>query len=303
MMDYRTGDDEGRRPAVILVADGPAAEARGRATARDAGVDLVRSLSFAAFLTAEDRTLATDLLFVEAMADDDAATSLVFAQAARLARGGQAVIGSITPALIDIVTASLGDAPVSLLCAADTPERIAEIGLATAGHGRGVRQDGGGRADVLRTIGIDLGRIAERLVGLAERSVPPIRSVPPAPVRPSDIADGIVVAADYRRILRERRLRDLYLGDALFADPAWDILLDLAAARLEGSAVAVSSLCIAAAVPPTTALRWIRVLTERGLLCRTPDAQDGRRVFMTLSDGAAAAMDAYLQTIMTARAA
>ena len=302
MMDYRLGDDDGRRPAMILISDGPQAEALGRATARDAGVDLVRSMRFAAFLEGDQRALAADLLFVEAMVDDDAATGPVFARAARLARGGQAIIGSITPALIDIAAARLGDAPVSLLCAATTAERIAEIGLATAGHGAGVRQDGEGRADALRTIGIDLSRIAERLVGLAERTATPIDSAPP-PVIAAAVPGAAVSAADYRRILRERRLRDAYLGDALFADPAWDMLLDLAAARLEGNPVAVSSLCIAAAVPPTTALRWIRVLTERGLLCRTPDAHDGRRVFMTLSDTAAAAMDGYLHAIMAARAA
>jgi hypothetical protein len=53
------------------------------------------------------------------------------------------------------------------------------------------------------------------------------------------------------------RLRSQHFVPALFADPAWDILLDLAAARIDGRMVAVSSLCIAAAVPATTALRWI----------------------------------------------
>ena len=42
------------------------------------------------------------------------------------------------------------------------------------------------------------------------------------------------------------------------------MLLDLLAARLERERVSVSSLCIAAAVPPTTALRWIRTLTDKG---------------------------------------
>jgi len=36
------------------------------------------------------------------------------------------------------------------------------------------------------------------------------------------------------------------------ADPAWDMLLDLTAARAESRAVSVSSLCIAAGVPTTT---------------------------------------------------
>jgi hypothetical protein len=44
-------------------------------------------------------------------------------------------------------------------------------------------------------------------------------------------------------------MREQFFGPDLFADPAWDILLDLYAARLEQQRVAVSSLCIAAAVP------------------------------------------------------
>ena len=61
------------------------------------------------------------------------------------------------------------------------------------------------------------------------------------------------------------------------------MLLDLMAARLEENRVAVSSLCIAAAVPATTALRWIKALTDRGLFVRVADPQDGRRVFIELS--------------------
>ena len=93
---------------------------------------------------------------------------------------------------------------------------------------------------------------------------------------------------------RMRRLRGQHFMPELFADPAWDILLDLTAARLEGRMVAVSSLCIAAAVPATTALRWITQMTEQTILVRKPDPSDGRRVFIGLSEQAIAGMDAYL---------
>ena len=75
------------------------------------------------------------------------------------------------------------------------------------------------------------------------------------------------------------------------------MLLDLMAARLERRQVAVSSLCIAAAVPPTTALRWIKTLTEAGLFVRVADPQDGRRVYVELSDAAAANFQAYLGAV------
>ena len=87
-----------------------------------------------------------------------------------------------------------------------------------------------------------------------------------------------------RQILRQRRLRVEFFGNSLFADPAWDILLDLTAARTEGKRVSITSLCIAANVPATTALRWIQQMTESGLLQRTDDDQDRRRAFVSLSD-------------------
>ena len=58
------------------------------------------------------------------------------------------------------------------------------------------------------------------------------------------------------------------------------MLLDLYAAELEGAQVSVSSLCIAAAVAPTTALRWIGRMTEAGLFVRQPDPFDRRRAFL-----------------------
>lgn len=93
--------------------------------------------------------------------------------------------------------------------------------------------------------------------------------------------------AEVRAVLQARRLRDRFLPGDLFADPAWDMMLDLMAARLDDKRVSVSSLCIAAAVPPTTALRWITQLTERGIFQRRNDPDDARRVFIALSDEAA----------------
>ena len=96
-------------------------------------------------------------------------------------------------------------------------------------------------------------------------------------------------------MVRARRMRDRFLKGGLFADPAWDMMLDLLAARLEKHQVAVSSLCIAAAVPPTTALRWIKTLTDRGIFVRCADPADGRRVYIELSDEAACALTAWIR--------
>lgn len=71
------------------------------------------------------------------------------------------------------------------------------------------------------------------------------------------------------------------------------MLLDLTAARAEHLRVSVTSLCIASAVPPTTALRWITQMTEMGLMERLNDETDRRRAFIALTDKAADAMARY----------
>lgn len=96
-----------------------------------------------------------------------------------------------------------------------------------------------------------------------------------------------------RRIIRQRQMRARFFDGELFADPAWDILLDLTAARAEHTRVSVTSLCIASGVPPTTALRWIGQMTDAGLLQRVEDETDRRRAFIALSDKAADAMARY----------
>ena len=100
-----------------------------------------------------------------------------------------------------------------------------------------------------------------------------------------------------RRIIRQRQLRARFFDGALFADPAWDILLDLTAARAEHIRVSVTSLCIASGVPPTTALRWIGQMSEAGLLQRVVDDTARRRACVALTDRAAVAMARYFAEI------
>ena len=90
--------------------------------------------------------------------------------------------------------------------------------------------------------------------------------------------------------------RSNYLPGKLFSDPAWDMLLDLAEARLSGKRVSVSSLCIAANVPATTALRRIGDLVAENLATRIRDPEDGRRVFVDLTDDAFGQMMAYVNS-------
>ena len=89
-----------------------------------------------------------------------------------------------------------------------------------------------------------------------------------------------------RQLLGLRRLREEMLGGNLFADPAWDLLLHLYVESAAGRQVAISGLCSAAKVRPTTGLRWINLLVEAGLLEKNDDPEDARRVFVGFAPGA-----------------
>ncbi len=117
-----------------------------------------------------------------------------------------------------------------------------------------------------------------------------------AMARGSDMLEAPPVsAARIRAHIKARRLRETFFPAGLFADPAWDILLDLGAARREGRQVSVSSLCIAAAVPTTTALRWIKTMVDSGMLIRRPDTVDGRRAFIELAPATSDRLDQCLE--------
>lgn len=102
-----------------------------------------------------------------------------------------------------------------------------------------------------------------------------------------------------RQIIANRQARARFFDPELFSDPAWDMLLDLTAAHGEGTQVSVTSLCIAASVPATTALRWLTQMVESGIFMRVPDPADKRRAFIALSAKALAAMGGYFAQLRT----
>ena len=95
-------------------------------------------------------------------------------------------------------------------------------------------------------------------------------------------------------IIKHRQARREYFSDDLFADPAWDILLELALAERQQRRVCISSLCIGAQVPSSTALRWIKHMTDNGWLVRKDDPLDARRKFAELSKDSSMKMRAFL---------
>lgn len=103
-----------------------------------------------------------------------------------------------------------------------------------------------------------------------------------------------------RQVIVARATRRKFFEGDLFADPAWDILLELYALRCEQRRTSTSKLCLASGVPGTTALRWIEKLVKDGLIEKSPDPFDARRVWVTLSDSGFELMRCYLQQLSSA---
>jgi DNA-binding MarR family transcriptional regulator len=105
------------------------------------------------------------------------------------------------------------------------------------------------------------------------------------------------------QIIIDRSRRAMHFPGELFADPAWDILLDLALAAERHDRLSVTDTCIGSGVPTTTALRYIALLESKGLIDRRPDQGDRRRFWLALSEAGRAAMQAYLAPPAVRRAA
>jgi DNA-binding MarR family transcriptional regulator len=224
------------------------------------------------------------------------------------ARENVPAIITMPPELIDTVSARVSAEQITLLCQPDAVERVAALSCAWIGRDHMVQDVSPDLDGVrLRRLADEVTRIARALANLSGEKVPSRTqglsemlqshvseahsrfSAEPAMLFTEAMPDP----TEIRALLRLRRLRDNFFDPSLFADPAWDMLLDLMAARIEGDQVAVSSLCIAAAVPPTTALRWIKAMTDHHLFERHADPTDGRRIFIRLADDAANGMARY----------
>jgi len=90
--------------------------------------------------------------------------------------------------------------------------------------------------------------------------------------------------------IRTHRLVSNRLGRDLYSAPAWDMLLDLYAHE-ERHPMSLTSLSGAAPGPSRTSLRAIDRLVRCGLLIRSRDQDDGRRINVALSHDAIDLLD------------
>jgi CheY-like chemotaxis protein len=262
-------------PAILIFSDDPDRQAAIARAVTGAGgrISAALGIGHAADRIAEHAApdgVIVDLLFAGTAAVEDIFDAIE--QGARADRFRS--IALIQPGMIDLAAARAAHRDVQLLCAPDEGGLGAAITALLAPRTvtlNDVSTDGAAR---LRALSEEAGRIAHALAALSEQ---------PREQSGERGAGRGVDAPAIRAMIRARRMRTQFFPPELFADPAWDMLLDLLAARLEGRSVAVSSLCIAAAVPPTTALRWIKTLTDLGMFVRVADPDDRRRVFIELA--------------------
>lgn len=298
-------DRAGQQLTVTIVADRAHVRAELRDDAEAAGFRILHCCSPGEFAHAGISGLG-DLVLADCSVVGAAEMALLTRLDTRAGRAGAQLVVSTGMAALDTVFGCFSTSSPQFLVDPCRSERVIALGRVLARvPGLRLRELADEDRLMLLRLTEQVGQIAERL----ERMEPgqragggAFRFESPTPGWKGD-GEGYVVDRTrkarlpaphvLRQIIKARQARAQFFDAELFADPAWDILLDLAAARGEGRQVSVTSLCIAAGVPATTALRWIGQMVEAGLLVRVQDPDDRRRVFIALADGTVTALSRY----------
>ena len=97
-------------------------------------------------------------------------------------------------------------------------------------------------------------------------------------------ATPAALRAEAARIYALRRKRNAMLGGDLFGEAAWDMLLSAFIDAVDDRQSTVTATCAASDVPYTTALRYLRVMEERGLLERKASKIDARTFYIEMPE-------------------
>jgi DNA-binding MarR family transcriptional regulator len=290
-------------PPVLIAGDSDAALQRAARTVEAAGgrIGAILPLDGAADRIALQAAAST--VWIELDHDGGPAMDRLLRQVREdVLDGRYSAVVSGSKELVDLLFCSIGGSQVELVIDGDEAERTAALAFATSGiHEAYQLSDVASdrSSERLRQLSDEVSRIASTLARLStvpEASAKVVPIVPPAEI--PQVSTDVV-----RQVIRARRLRTRFFEEDLFADPAWDMLLDLLQAEIAQLRVPVSSLCIAAAVPATTALRWLKTMTDKGIFLRRADPHDGRRVFVELAPEASLAMRRYFAELGQAVAA
>jgi len=299
MDTYSTGTTEttysGGAPLLLAGSNFGALERAEQAIAA-AGFRVGAKLQIEEALERLDQQGDTSAVWVEIDADGGRSMDALLHRLSRdVADQRYAAVVSTRASALDAVIAGVsGD--IELLVDPTPVDRIAALAAATARRGSSevVAELVNDRStESLRQLSEEVSRIATTLARLSAGPGAQLR-----PAEPKASGDLPPLSAEtVRNVLRARRLRARFFAEDLFADPAWDMLLDLLQAEIAQLRVPVSSLCIAAAVPATTALRWLKTLVNQGIFIRRADPHDGRRVFVELAPEASQSLRRYFAEV------
>jgi hypothetical protein len=309
--------DQVPQVSLSIFADRLALRSELQQDALEAGLRIATSTHLGALVGAEPLALG-DVILVDCPLIDAGVMAGLARLDQRAARIGAALVVSTSIDALDSVFACLDQSSPQILVGPGRAERLVALGRAVSSRGGHVAElseadrlmlvrlaeqvnEIGARLERIRTAADarDAGWGAHPTVGEAglmfrfDTARPGTDRLTASPPAAPALPDARVV----RAVIRQRQLRNRFFPADMFADPAWDILLDLTAARGEGGNVSVSSLCIASGAAPTTALRWISLMTEAGLLRRENDTRDRRRAFIALTETAVDAMARYFAAL------
>lgn len=305
-------DAAGLSAAVSIFANRPNIRAEAEEDLRAVGFRIGHSGALDALVDGEVTPLG-DVVVLDCPQVDAAGMAALSRLDMRIAKSGAQLVVTTTLDALDDVFACFDQSAPQILVDAGRAERVVAVGrtLGDVAGGR-IRELADEDRLALLRLAEQVDTIAKRLEGLSYVAPDGEESI-------SKLSDMNIMfkGADreavlhrkgqpriplpdprlVRQIIARRQARARFFDAELFADPAWDMLLDLTAAHAEHGRVSVTSLCIASGVPATTALRWIRQMTDSGLFERVEDSADRRRAFITLSDGSVDAMARYFAEV------
>ena len=305
-------DGAGCQLGVTVLADRAHVRGELRDDAEAAGFRIQHSCSLEEYAQGAITALG-DVVLIDCAEDSAESLAMLARLDMRAGKAGAQMVVSTTMGALDAVFGCFSFSAPQILVDPCRAERVLAIGRVLA-HVPNLRLRELGEEDRLMLLRLteQVGRIAERLQKLpsgqragggAFRFEAPVQAwhakgedytIDRAQAQGPRLPEGAVI----RRMIRQRQARARFFEAELFSDPAWDILLDLSAAREERAQVSVTSLCIAAGVPATTALRWIGQMVDADLLVRVSDPHDRRRAYIALADNTADAMARYFAEVL-----
>ncbi len=311
---YGTVSDAAGLPAVVSIfADRPLVRAAAEEDLRSVGFRVSQCGGLDSLIDGEIAALG-DVVLLDCPHVDAAAMAALTRLDMRIVKSGAQLVVTTSLGALDDVFACFDQSAPQILVDAGRAEIVVAVGR-TLGRVSGGRIRELAEEDRLALIRLSeqVDAIAKRLEGLSQGAAEAGGSIGQLSDKKIMFkgADGSDAALHVkgqprvplpdprlvRQIIARRQARARFFDAELFADPAWDMLLDLTAAHAEHGRVSVTSLCIASGVPATTALRWIRQMTDSGLFERVEDSADRRRAFITLSDRSVDAMVRYFAEV------